>query len=282
MPVKTTKWILIVDPDESFRKSTTELLESHFGKEVKVVGAPDGFSAITKIKNQTFHLIIADWELPRKSGDELIESTRANPFNQKTPMIITSGTEVKDIEKNFEFVNFVLKPIDPYEFAQIIRNLFNLGSTEKMISASIFSSLLESSIGFLEEALKREDFNREEMKLKQRGEELTADYAAIIKVDIGRVSNTFSVLCSKSTLESLRDGSERISGSSLDVICKSLGYVILKHVLTDCGIINHNEVKTKDITQDPAVLTNKQGIIVPISSEGIDYKIFATTKGGDS
>lgn len=74
-------------------------------------------------------------------------------------------------------------------------------------------------------------------------------------------------------------GSEKISGKSLNVICKSLGYVILKHVLTECGIINHNEVKTKDITQDPTLLTEKQGIIVPISADNIDYKIFATTKG---
>ena len=280
MSIKTRHWILIADSDETFRKSTCDLLISHFGKEIKIVEASDGAAAVTKIKNQTFHLIISAWELPRKSGDELIEATRTNPFNEKTPLIILAPEEIEDLEKNFEFVNFVKKPIDPFEFAQIIRNLFNLGSTEKMISASIFSSLLDSSLGFLEEALKRKDFKVDEMKLKKRGQELTGDHAAIITVHIGSVSNTFSVLCSKSTLELLRTGSEKISGSSLDVICKSLGYVILKHVLTECGIINHNEVKTKDITQDPAQLTNIQGIVVPISAEGIDYKIFATT-GGD-
>ena len=66
------------------------------------------------------------------------------------------------------------------------------------------------------------------------------------------------------------------------MICKSLGYVILKHVLTECGIIDSNEVHTKDITQDPSLLTGKQGIVVPITASGIDYKIFATNKDGDS
>jgi CheY-like chemotaxis protein len=281
MSIKTRRWIMVADNDEAFRKSTTDLLISHFGKEVKIVAAEDGSAAYAKIKNQTFHLIISEWNLPRKSGDELIEATRNNPFNEHTPLIITSAEEIEDVEKNFEFVNFVKKPIDPFEFAQIVRNLFNLGSTEKMISASIFSSLLDSSTAFLEEALKRKDFKVGEMKLKKRGEELTGDHAAIITVFVGKVSNTFSVLCSKETLEKLRDKSEKISGSTLDVICKSLGYVILKHVLTECGIINHNEVHTKDITQDPALLTEKQGIVVPISANGIDYKIFATTKGGD-
>lgn len=281
MAVTTKKWILIADADENFRQSTRDLLISHFGKEVKIVSADDGAAAVTKIKNQTFHLIITNWNLPKKTGEELVEATRQNPFNETTPLIILSEEDLPDVEKEFEFVNFVKKPIDPFEFAQIIRNLFNLGSTEKMISASIFSSLLDSSLGFLGEAMKRNDFQVDEMKLKKRGEELTGDHAAIITVYIGKVSNTFSVLCSESTLKALRDGSEKIKGSSLDVICKSLGYVILKHVLTECGIINHNEVKTKDITQDPALLTNKQGIVVPISAQGIDYKIFATTKGGD-
>ncbi len=279
--VKTRRWILIVDSDDAFRKSTADLLVSHFGKEVKIVEAIDGNAAIKKIKNQTFHLIISDWELPKKSGDELIEATRTNTFNAHTPLIILSKEEVENIEKDFEFVNFVKKPIDPFEFAQIIRNLFNLGSTEKMISASIFASLLDSSIAFLEEAMQRKDFSVGEMKLKKSGDELTGDHAAIITVFIGKVSNTFSVLCSAETLEALRDNSKKISGSSLDVICKSLGFVILKHVLTDCGIINHNEVHTKDVSQDPGLLTEKQGIVVPISASGIDYKIFATTKGGD-
>ena len=89
------------------------------------------------------------------------------------------------------------------------------------------------------------------------------------------------MLCNREILEAIRDGSDKISGTSLDVICKSLGYVILKHVLTECGIIDSNEMKTKDITQDSTLLTNKQGIVVPIKSDNLDYIIFATTKGGD-
>ncbi len=281
MQVKTRRWILIVDSDEAFRKSTCDLLVSHFGKEIKVLEATDGAAAVSKIKNQTFHLIITDWDAPKKNGAEIIEATRGNPFNEMTPLIILSAEDHQEVEKDFEFVNFIKKPIDPYEFAKVIRNLFNLGSTEKMISASIFSSLLDSSLAFLEEAMKRNDFKVGEMKLKKRGEPLQGDHAAIITVHIGKVSNTFSVLCSESTLTSLRDGSQKISGTALDVICKSLGYVILKHVLTECGIINHNEVHTKDITQDPTLLTTKQGIVVPITANGIDYKVFATTKGGD-
>ncbi len=281
MGIKTRKWILIVDTDQAFRQSIVDILNSHFGKDVKIIQATSLSAGISKLKNQTFHLIISDWDLGDRTCDELIESTRSNPFNQTTPLIVLSNEDKREVEKNFEFVNFVKKPVESMDFAKIIRNLFSLGSTEKMISASIFSSLLDSSLAFLEEALGRKDFKLAEMKLKQRGEKVEGDYAAIIKVYVGKVSNTFSVLCSEDTLTSIRDKSEKISGKSLDVICRSLGYVILKHVLTECGIINHNEVHTKDITQDPEVLTNKKGIIVPITADGIKYTIFATTKGGD-
>ncbi len=281
MGIKTRKWILIVDTDQAFRQSIVDILNSHFGKDVKIIQATSLSAGVSKLKNQTFHLIISDWDLGERTCDELIESTRSNPFNQTTPMIVLSNDDKREVERNFEFVNFVKKPVESMEFAKIIRNLFSLGSTEKMISASIFSSLLDSSLAFLEEALDRKDFKLAEMKLKQRGEKVEGDYAAIIKVYVGKVSNTFSVLCSEDTLNSIRDKSEKISGKSLDVICRSLGYVILKHVLTECGIINHNEVHTKDITQDPEVLTNKKGIIVPITADGIRYTIFATTKGGD-
>lgn len=276
--VKTTKWILLAEADPATSKSVSDLLYSHFGEEIKVVEVANGSEAVTKIKNQTFHLIITELDLPKKSGRDVIDAARANPFNATTPIVATSEEDAIAIEKKHEFINFVQKPLDPYGFAKVIQNLFLIGSTEKMISASIFNSLLDSSLAFLQEALKRKDFQSGEMKMKARGKELSADHAAIITLQIGKVSNTFSVLCSKATLEALRDGSEKVSGKSLDLICRSLGYVILKHVLRECGIIDSNEVKTKDITQDPTILTGKQGIVLPINAQGIDYKIFATTQ----
>ena len=278
MAIKTRKWILVADDDETFRRSTCDLLISHFGREIKIIEVEDGAQAVTKIRNQAFHLIVTDWSMPKKNGDEVIEAARNNMFNATTPIVVVSSQQTADIEKDFEFINFIAKPVDPFEFAQKVRNLFSIGSTEKMISASIFSSLLDASTRFLEEALKRSDFTIGEMQFKRRGESLTGDHAAIITVTVGQVTNTFSVLCSNQTLEALRSGSIKISGNSLALICKSLGYVILKHVLTECGIIDSNEVHAKDITQDPGLLTDIQGIVVPITADGINYKIFGTSQ----
>jgi two-component system, chemotaxis family, chemotaxis protein CheY len=279
--IRPTKWILVVEDEESVRRSICEILKSHFGDEIKLVESSDGADAMTKIKNQTFHLIITDMQMPKKTGGELVDVARSDGFNETTPIIIISGFESVNIEKKYKFVSFIPKPLDAYEFAKVVRNLFSIGSTEKMISASIFNSLLDASVAFLTESLKRKDFDVGKMVLKNRGTPLEAEHAAIITVLIGKVSNTFSVLCSAETLNKIRNGSEKISGSTLDVICRSLGYVILKHVLSDCGIIDSNQVHTKDITQDPALLTDKRGIVVPITSQGLDYKIFATTQGGD-
>ena len=271
MSIKMKRWVLIADEDELSRKSTEEALVSHFGKNVKIVNAANGISTLSKLSNQTFHLVILSWTIPRKPCDEVIEAIRTNQFNGTTPIIVTAKEDVPNIEKNFEFINFFKTPYDKESFVTAVQNLFNLGSTEKMIEASIFSSLLDSSFAFLKEALGREDFKLSQMQKKKRGEKLSADYAAIITVYIGKVKNTFSVLCDKPTLESIRDGSEKIEGSSLEVISRALGYVILKHVLTECGIINHNEVRTQDITNvplnfhghDPITLLSKAEVAFP-------------------
>lgn len=279
MKIRTTKWVLVADKDREIRERVARVLTDHFKKEVTIIEARDGVEAMAKIANQAFHLIITNLDLPRKNGGEVVESARSNAFNDTTPLIMFSLDGTIELERHHKFINGMKLDYKDEELVSVVRNLFNIGSTEKMISASIFNSLLDSSVRFLKEALKRKDFTLGEFKLKPVGVAQEAEYAAIITVYIGKVSNTFSVLCSKETLESIRDGSEKVSGTTLDVISRSLGYVILKHVLTQCGIIDHNEVHTKDISQDPAELTEKKGIIVPIQADGIDYKIFATTKG---
>ncbi|MCJ8277287.1 MAG: response regulator [Bdellovibrionales bacterium] len=281
MSIKTRKWILLAEDEDDIRESIRDYLIEKFGDDIKLVESTDGGDAITKIKNQTFHLIITDIKMPRKDGDHVIEEARSSSFNETTPIIVISAFADKGVEQKHKFVSFLPKPINNDELVGMIRVLFKIGSTEKMISASIFSSLLDSSLVFLKEALHRKDFEVGEMQLKKRGQPLEAERAAIIKVYIGNVSNTFSVLCSEQTLNELKESSDRLTGTSLDVICRSLGFVILKHVLTECGIIDSNEVHTKDITQDPSILTNKQGIVVPIKAKNIDYMVFATTKGGD-
>ena len=278
MTPKTRKWILLVDDEEQVRESIATFLDEKLGKEIKIIQASDGVEAEAKLKNQTFHLIITDIRMPRKDGEDLIATVRESNFNETTPIIVVSAYAKPSIEKKFPFISLLEKPVDFEKLEKMVRTYFCLESTEKMVSGSIFSSLLESSLGFLGEALGRDDFQVGNMKLKQPGQPLTADYAAVITVNVGKVTNTFSVLCSKQTLEEIRDNSEKISGNSLDVICRSLGYVILKHVLTDCGIIDSKEVHVEDISQDPALLKSKKGIVVPINAINIDYKVFATTK----
>ena len=277
MAVKTRKWVLLVDDEEEIREELARQFYEIFGKEVKIIQAKDGVEAENKLKNQTFHLIVTDIRMPRKDGEELIEIVREGGFNETTPIIAMSAYSLKSIEKKFPFVSYLDKPITKEQLSKAVKTYFKLGSTEKMIDCSIFSSLLDSSVAFLKEALSRDDFQVGEMSLKSPGKTVTADFAAVIQVGIGKVSNTFSVLCSKQTLEQLRDKSEKLTGTSLEVIMQSLGYVILKYVLEECGIIDSNEVYAKDISQDSSLLTDKTGILVPVKALNIDYQVFATT-----
>lgn len=277
MAVKTKKWILVVDDEADSRELICRNLASLYGNGIKIVEAQDGSVAEKKLKNQTFHLIITDIRMPKKDGEELIDIVRSSEFNDTTPIVAISAYKPENIEKTYPFVSYLDKPISKEQLKSAVDTYFTLGSTTKMIEGSIFSSLIDSSVGFLKEALSRNDFEVGEMKLKKVGETIEADHAAVIQIQVGKVKNTFSVLCSKATLEEIREKSEKVHGKSLDIISRSLGYVILKHVLIDCGIIDSNEVRSEDVSNDRDLLTNKKGIIVSINALNINYRVFATT-----
>lgn len=281
MAVKTRKWILVVEDEEVIRQQICQDLEELYGKDIKIVQASNGLEAENKIKNQTFHLIITDIRMPKKDGEELIEIIREGGFNETTPIIAISAYSRRDIERKYPFVGYLDKPLTKDILQRVVETYFKLQSTEKMIEGSIFSSLVDSSVKFLKEALDRDDFEIGEMKAKRMGEKLTADFAAVIEVQVGKVTNTFSVLCNKSTLEEIRDKSDKVQGSTLSILSRSLGFVILKNVLTECGIIDSNEVYAKDVVEDIELLTDKKGIVVPINALNIEYKVFATTMHKD-
>ncbi len=78
--------ILIVDDDAVFREIASEILPAH-GYDVRCV--EDGFEALNSLKNALPDLIIADLNMPRMSGFELLSVVRRR-FPQ-IPVIAVSG-----------------------------------------------------------------------------------------------------------------------------------------------------------------------------------------------
>jgi two-component system probable response regulator PhcQ len=126
------KHILIVDDEKDLAESLTYILQIEFKKEslrVHLCHSPS--EAYIKAKNQKFDLIISDYNMPKTTGSELVQSILKMKHNQSVPIIMISGTPdiAKSFTQNNPFVLVVGKPFDLNEFVVIVEKLLNRTAT---------------------------------------------------------------------------------------------------------------------------------------------------------
>ncbi len=85
---KEYKQILVVDDSISTREIEKSILELD-GYSVEM--AVDGIDALEKMRNQYFHLILTDIQMPRMDGLTLIENVRRQEKFSDTPIVIVSS-----------------------------------------------------------------------------------------------------------------------------------------------------------------------------------------------
>lgn len=113
-----SRWILIVEDDESLSKEIAEVLEGYRSQVVTKAS-----EAIVKLKNQKFDCILIDMKLDGGDGEQVIQYIRANKgFNRDSPIIIMSGRLDDQIIKRVgKAVNGILtKPFDIKDLMQKI------------------------------------------------------------------------------------------------------------------------------------------------------------------
>jgi DNA-binding response OmpR family regulator len=117
--------ILIVDDEAELADVMAEALTIH-GFEVQV--ATEGTMALFKSENQTFDCIITDVNMPRLTGDKLIECIRARKTNVKTKIIVVSGDINKSVLARILKLpgpptKILVKPFDVNELVKILLNM---------------------------------------------------------------------------------------------------------------------------------------------------------------
>ena len=104
-----TKKIVLVDDDETVRKTFTLLL----GKKYRIESLKDPRQALTKLKTGRADLVIADYRLPFFNGMELIKKLRENGFAGEAMLITAHPEEVKIQDMGrFAISHFFVKPLD--------------------------------------------------------------------------------------------------------------------------------------------------------------------------
>ncbi len=120
------KTVLIIDDDESVRKSLHRLLETEGYKVITVV---DGTQLSLVLDDSPIDLILLDIGLPWVDGYELAKLLRQHKDLKKIPLIFISGKKDKsDIKKGFAVgaSDYIKKPFDIEKVKKTIKTLLTL------------------------------------------------------------------------------------------------------------------------------------------------------------
>ncbi len=115
--------ILLVDDSATVRQILANTLKP---KGYNIVGAIDGYDALTKAQKQNFDLIITDLNMPNKNGLEMVTALRKMEKYENTPiiMITTESDASKKKKGKHAGVNvWIVKPFKPDKFIDTIKEL---------------------------------------------------------------------------------------------------------------------------------------------------------------
>src|SRR5690606_6219680 len=100
-----------------------------------VVTAHTGNDGLTKIKNDTFDLIISDFRLPDYTGLELLKEIKANRQENKV-IIITGYSDIRMAVEVIKYgaIDYITKPLFPEELLSLIK--MSIADTSKTVPHS--------------------------------------------------------------------------------------------------------------------------------------------------
>ncbi len=113
--ISKTLNILYVEDNEDARTQTLKMLQNYF---TNIDVAVNGLEGLEKFKQNSYHLIFTDLNMPIMDGIEMIEKIRE--INLKIPIIVLSAHDDKEY-----FLETIKSGIDgyilkPYDFGQIV------------------------------------------------------------------------------------------------------------------------------------------------------------------
>jgi CheY-like chemotaxis protein len=112
--------ILLVEDEAPARHAFAQILRNH-GHEV--MEAADGQEALELLEQHDFGLVITDLVIPRLNGFLLVAQIRST--RPRMPVLLISGCFSEDAERiiSSESVEFMHKPIDPFDLIDAVQRL---------------------------------------------------------------------------------------------------------------------------------------------------------------
>jgi CheY-like chemotaxis protein len=116
-----SKHILIVDDEESILTVLKNSLKK-LGPDYQVVTVKDGFAALNKLQQQSFDLVVTDFNMDKMDGLELMETIHYMQPKARIIMITAYGNEILESEaEHLQVYRYLTKPLEINVFRQVVQ-----------------------------------------------------------------------------------------------------------------------------------------------------------------
>jgi two-component system chemotaxis response regulator CheY len=125
MAVNHSLPVLVVDDYNTMVRIIRNLLKQLGFQEID--DANDGTSALAKMRERKYGLVISDWNMEPMTGYDLLQQVRSDPKLKKTPFIMVtaeSKTENVIAAKKAGVSNYIVKPFNAQTLKSKIDSVF--------------------------------------------------------------------------------------------------------------------------------------------------------------
>lgn len=117
--------ILVVDDSVGIRLAAKKIFKSLGYNNISAVD--DGTTALEALGEEPFDLVVADWNMPKMSGVDLLKKMKEDASLADIPFLLVTGEENQDnlmdaIRSGIS--NFMTKPYDAKVLAEKIERIF--------------------------------------------------------------------------------------------------------------------------------------------------------------
>lgn len=120
--------VLLVDDEQFLAKGISVIL----GKKLdcnEMIVAMDGEEAWQILQDKDVDIVISDWNMPKKSGAELLQDMKANPQTSSIPFLMLTGrSDIESVKaaQGAGVVEYIVKPFRSDELVKMIKKLLNI------------------------------------------------------------------------------------------------------------------------------------------------------------
>ena len=149
--------ILVAEDEENIRLALKTIVRKNLPCD-EVVACENGQEAWEKLQAEPFSLVISDWNMPHKTGFELLEAMRQLEKTRSTPMLLLTARSDKTSVINAlqAGVNdYITKPFDKDALVQKAKKLLAKAKTESDAAAASVVEQAGAATSIADEVLKR-------------------------------------------------------------------------------------------------------------------------------